>query len=74
MLNLTCCCCGEPAPAIEQWRNRDFGYGLCGKCAADIKTGKLGNGMTDEEFTLCYGLEGRHWLALSTLNPQPSTR
>jgi hypothetical protein len=57
---LDCCCCGLGAPAKEQWWNRDRGYGLCGRCAEELKAK-----MTPEEFTSCYGHEGVHWMPLS---------
>lgn len=30
--NLRCACCGDSAPAREQWWNRDEGYGVCKRC------------------------------------------
>lgn len=56
---LTCCVCGGGAPAVKQWWNRDRGFGLCGRCAAWLKTRR---DYDAEEFTSCYGQEGIHWL------------
>lgn len=57
-MRLTCCVCGALAPARRQWWNRDHGFGLCGRCAAWLKTRK---DYDPEEFTSCYGHEGIHW-------------
>lgn len=56
---LTCCCCGNGAPAYVQWWNRDTGYGLCGGCATYIQARPDYN---PEEFTECYGIKGVHWI------------
>jgi hypothetical protein len=61
MRNFTCCCCGEAAPAKEQWWNRDTGFGLCGKCAIMIKARQ---DYDPEEFTRTYGDEGTHWMPI----------
>lgn len=60
--HLTCNCCGGDAPALKQWYNRDTGYGMCGKCIANIRAGKIGSVMSEEEIRECYGVEGIHWL------------
>jgi hypothetical protein len=55
---LTCCVCGDLAPAFQQWWNRDTGYGLCPACANWLR------GRPDydpEEFRQLYGEEGIHW-------------
>lgn len=69
VLRLTCCCCGDLAPAFEHWPNRDRGFGLCGKCAVWIKTRPrtVEPNPTDDEFRRCYGEEGRHWFAVSAM-------
>lgn len=59
MLNLTCCTCGSPAPAKQQWFNRDRGFGLCGRCAAWLKARADYHAA---EFELTYGREGVHWM------------
>lgn len=59
MLRLTCCVCGELARALHQWWNRDTGYGLCGRCAAWLKTRP---DYDPAEFRSCYGDEGVHWM------------
>ena len=59
MRRLTCCVCGGAAPARKQWWNRDTGFGLCGKCAAWLKTRRDYN---EEEFTSYYGEPGVHWI------------
>ncbi len=67
-ITLICCCCGGEAPALEQWWNRDTGYGLCGACAARIQaSGK------EPEFELTYGVEGKHWFAIPP-KPKPLDR
>jgi uncharacterized C2H2 Zn-finger protein len=57
-LRLTCAVCGDLARAEKQWFNRDRGYGLCGRCAAWLKTRK---DYDPEEFESNYGREGVHW-------------
>lgn len=59
-MRLTCCVCGASAPAHKQWWNRDRGFGLCGRCAAWLKTRRDYNA---EEFRQNYGDEGIHWIA-----------
>lgn len=59
-LRLTCACCGEPAPALKQWWNRDTGYGCCTRCFYDIA---LQEGM--KYARECYGKPGVH----HTLDP-----
>lgn len=54
---LECCCCGGPAPALQQWWNRDTGYGMCGKCITYCRS----NGMTEAEIEQHYGREGINW-------------
>ena len=56
---LTCCTCGERAPAKKHWWNRDTGFGLCGKCAAWLKARP---DYDAEEFLSNYGEEGIHWM------------
>ena len=63
MLRLTCCVCGDYAPAWKQWWNRDRGYGLCGRCAEWLKRRPEYN---PEEFQSYYGDEGVHWLPVET--------
>jgi len=65
-MTLTCCVCGAGAKAVKQWWNRDRGYGLCGACAAWLKSRPDYN---QAEFDSYYGVEGVHWLPLE---PQPS--
>lgn len=67
LLILTCCVCGERAPAYKHWYNRDQGYGLCGQCAALLQRRP---DYDPQEFTTNYGREGVHWIAL----PEPSTQ
>lgn len=67
VMQMRCSCCGGDAGRFEQWWNRDTGYGLCGKCAEwidqyrpfgrEIPEERIGG----EEFTRCYGYEGKHW-------------
>jgi hypothetical protein len=57
---LTCSCCGGEAPALAQWPNRDRGFGLCGRCAAWIRSRT--RFYDPREFHRCYGSEGIHWL------------
>lgn len=57
---LVCCCCGDAAPALKQWWNRDTGFGLCGRCARWLKARPDYN---EVEFTSNYGHEGVHWFA-----------
>ena len=64
LLNLTCCCCGDEAPAFKQWWNRDTGYGLCGRCAHSIQHAQGTAAMAAAEFTSCYGHPGVHWFPL----------
>ena len=55
VFRLQCCSCGEPAPAFQQWWNRDAGYGICAKCFAKwvAKDGL-------ESATECCGQPGIH--------------
>jgi hypothetical protein len=62
MKRLECCVCGDSAKAAKQWFNRDTGYGLCGKCAAWLKSRRDYNA---DEFTDNYGREGVHWFPLA---------
>jgi hypothetical protein len=64
MVVLTCSCCGGQAPAFAQWHNRDRGYGLCGRCAAWIRSRT--RFYDPGEFLRCYGEEGIHWIPLAT--------
>lgn len=34
---LSCACCGQAAPALKQWWNRDTGYGACSECFNRMK-------------------------------------
>lgn len=56
---LTCCCCGERAPAYGQWWNRDTGYGLCPRCVVWLESRA---DYDPDDFRECYGEEGVHWL------------
>lgn len=58
-MNLTCCVCGDNAPAKKQWYNRDRGFGLCARCADWLKRRA---DYDPVEFTSNYGQEGVHWL------------
>lgn len=65
MIQLTCCVCGNRAPARKQWWNRDRGFGLCGSCATHLQTRRDYNA---EEFHSYYGDKGIHWI------PDPEAR
>lgn len=56
ILPLECACCGGPAPALQQWWNRDTDHGLCARCGDEI-TAKDGAEYVAE----CYGKRGIHW-------------
>lgn len=58
-MTLTCCVCGDRAPAKKHWWNRDRGFGLCGRCATWLRSRA---DYDPEEFRSCYGDEGIHWL------------
>lgn len=53
---LICCCCGGEAIG-RQWRGRDYGYGLCSKCAEWIAS----NGESEQEMLANYGQPGIHY-------------
>jgi hypothetical protein len=54
-IQLICACCGEPAPALKQWWNRDTGYGCCTRCFEEIRA-EHGEAYAVE----CYGRPGTH--------------
>lgn len=51
--HLTCCVCAADAGYFEQHWNRDTGYGICARCAAE-EAGKS----TPEELVSRYGAPG----------------
>ena len=55
VVRLQCCTCGEPAPAFEQWWNRDTGYGICAAC---FLKWTARDGL--EDATQCCGRPGVH--------------
>jgi hypothetical protein len=70
MKRLSCCVCGEVAPARRQWWNRDQGFGLCGACAVQLQRRP---DYDADEFRECYGDEGVHWFALKPA-PAPEVK
>ncbi len=67
MLNLICACCGNTAPALKQWWNRDTGFGVCGRCVA----WQLARGEKPETIKDHYGESGVHWLPLAVPPAHP---
>lgn len=54
--DLTCCVCGGDAGRHQQHWNRDTGYGICARCAAE-ESGRS----TPEEMVSRYGTPGRNY-------------
>lgn len=55
IIHLRCSCCDGDAPALEQWWNRDKGYGICAPCYTRIRK-RHGS----KEAILSYGRRGVH--------------
>ena len=60
---LTCCCCGDFAGYWKQHYNRDDGFGVCKRCAEDIRKHRpFGHDpMPEKDFVSTYGVEGVNW-------------